>query len=381
MKKVFLSLICLIAIFTLCCGFSLKAAEIGKEYTTTDEDGTYYLTLVDETVANFKVVEAETGMTIEVNGVYKYDEENPNIISLYLVKETENGETVHDYVNDFEIKEDGTFEILEDETTPEEPSFPCQVIIKETNYGELIVDVYEGNVGDIVTITPKTYAFCKLNSISVNGIELLPNEDGVYQFALVEGENTIKGDFAINQEDMKVIAGLINDAKRGNWEDIFTIERLFDIISWVITALFSTGFLVTLVKLKNVKAQTSDDVVTVTNDTVEKAVEKCVEKMIAPLLQQFLSRSITTEEISKVLARCMVLAQENTAEARLAIISELTKLQTSDSDLAIQVQKVIAEEVSKSKEVQQQKVQAIEELKKANENITVKKENNSEGRI
>lgn len=352
---------------TLFCGFSLKAAEIGKEYTNIDEDGTYTITIVDELKVNLHAVSSEGD---EVDLTCTYEDYEENVIAVYI------GSQLFTYAK---LNEDGTWE--EYEIIEQPIIYPCQVVIKDTNYGELKVDVLEGEIGEIVTITPKAYTFCVLNSISVNGVELLPNEEGLYQFALVEGENILQSSFSINEEDMELIAGLINDAKKGNWEDIFTIDRMFDIISWVITILFSTGFLVTLVKLKNVKAKTSDDVVTVTNNTVEKAVEKTVEKLIAPLLQEFLSRSISTEEISKVLARCMTLAQENTPEARLAIIAELTKLQTSDADLAIQVKNVIAREVENSKKVHEQKLQAIEELKKSNEELKIEKEDNSEGRI
>lgn len=372
MKKIILSLICLISIFAVSCGFSLKAAEIGKTYTTSDEDGTYSLTIIDETKIKFVAVETSTGDNVEFSGTYKENEENPSIIDVYLAGQ---------FFDTLELNdENGTFDSYE-EPSYEEQEYPCHVVIKETNYGELDIDIYEGGIGQIVTVTPKVYTFCKLDNITINGVELIPNEDGIYQFALVEGENVLQGNFSINKEDMELIAGLINDAKKGNWEDIFTIERLFDIISWVITALFSTGFLVTLVKLKNVKAQTSNDVVATTGETINAAIDKYLDEKFAPLLLRIENRSISTEEIAKVLARCMTLAQENTSEARLAIVAELTKLQTSSVDLAKQVQGIIADEVAKSKEVHEKKIQAIEELKKANDNITTEKTNNSEGRI
>ena len=371
MKKIILSLIVLIGLFVVGCGFSLKAAEIEKEYVLTDEDGTYKIVLIDESkVSIFAESSEEIGITFDA--VLDYELIDENIIYVEALKT---------YI---ELKEDGSWDYWDEpESEPEPIIYPCQVIVNESDYGELKIDVLEGEIGEIVTITPKAYTFCVLNSISVNGVELLPNEDGKYQFALVEGENILQGSFSINKEDMELIAGLINDAKKGNWEDIFTIERLFDVISWVITALFSTGFLVTLVKLKNVKAQTSNDVVATTDSTINTAIDKYLDEKFAPLLLRIENRSISTEEIAKVLARCMTLAQENTSEARLAIVAELTKLQTSSVDLAKQVQGIIADEVAKSKEVHEKKLQAIEELKKANEKITSnkKQENNSEGRI
>lgn len=368
MRKFIFGLFVLIGILFITIGaISLNAAEIGAEYVLTDEDGTYKIVLIDESkVSIFAESSEEIGITFDA--VLDYELIDENIIYI---------EALDSYI---EFKEDGSWDYW-DEPEPEPIIYPCQVVIKDTNYGEIIVNIEEGEIGEIVTITPKSYAFCVLVNITVNGVELLPNEDGEYKFALVEGENVVRANFAINQQDMEVIAGLINSAKKGNFEDLFAIENLFNLGSWIITILFSSGFLVTLVKLKKVKAETTNDVVTTTDDTVKKSVEKYIKEAMEPILLEIKNSSLNSEEISKVLARCMVLAQENTAESRLAIINELTKLQTSSKDLAVKVQAVIADEVSKSQKIYEEKLKAIENLKKSNKELKIEKENSSEGRI
>ena len=56
--------------------------------------------------------------------------------------------------------------------------------------------------------------------------------------------------FEINQEDMAILAENINSYKKGNFEDIFSMNNIFNLIEWTLTTLFSAGFLVVLLKNK-----------------------------------------------------------------------------------------------------------------------------------
>jgi hypothetical protein len=78
-----------------------------------------------------------------------------------------------------------------------------------------------------------------------------------------------------------------------------------------------------------------------------------------------------TSETCKTLARCFILAQEDTPEARLAIIQELTKLQTTEQELTEQVKAIIQQEVSKNQKIIEEQQQALTELKEANDAIEV----------
>ena len=102
-----------------------------------------------------------------------------------------------------------------------------------------------------------------------------------------------------------------------------------------------------------------------------KVVKEFLSKSFGPAMDRINEKLLHTEEVCKVLARCMILAQENTPEARLAIIQELTSIQKSESDLAAQVEQLINEAIEKNKAAESQKMQQIAELEEANNSIEV----------
>lgn len=276
-------------------------------------------------------------------------------------------------------------EAPEIEEEPTEVEYPSFVVISNTMYGDLMVDVTEGNVGDVVTIYAKPYTLCKLVSISVNGTQLVADEEGNFHFTLIEGENIIDAKFEIDQEQIRFVAGLIEDAKDGNWSKFFSVKNLFTIISWLITAGSTAGLCITFIKSKKIKSDTVKNVVQTVNEAVDsneaKVLKEFLTKSFGPTMDKINEKLYHTEEVCKVLARCMILAQENTPEARLAIIQELTSIQKSESDLAAQVKQLINEAIEKDKAIENQKMQQIAELEEANnsiEAVELETDNNSE---
>lgn len=259
------------------------------------------------------------------------------------------------------------------EEEPEEVVYPSKVVISNTNYGDVLVDIEEGNVGDIVTIYAKPYTLCKLVSVSVNGTQLVADENGNYSFALVEGENIINAQFEIDQEQIKFVAGLIESAKEGDWTSFFSVKNLFTIISWVITAGSAAGFCITLIKSKKIKSGTVTDVAKAVNNAIDSNEAKIIKEFLngtfGPAMEKINSQLTHTEDVVKVLARCMILAQEGTPEARLAIIQELTNIQKTESDLAQQVKALIDEAILKEKALEEKKKSEIAELEEANNSI------------
>lgn len=283
--------------------------------------------------------------------------------------------------------------VVETPETPEVPDviYPCTVKINEMSYGDLIVDITEGNVGDIVTVYAKPYTFCRLISISVNGVDLICGEDGNYKFALVNGENVLNAVFEIDTEQMAVIAQLLADAKDGNWEAIFTIENLLNLIGWVITALSTSGLGIMLLKSKKIKTQTTTDVTSkvekVIEDKTAESINKFLNDTFGPLMDKTAEKISGIDAVCKTLARCFILSQENTPESRLAIIEELTKLQKTEKELTEEVKRIINQEVLKNTDIQNQKRKAIAELEEVNNAITeaktttdTKSNSSSEGR-
>ena len=169
---------------------------------------------------------------------------------------------------------------------------------------------------------------------------------------------------------MQIIVDMLNNAEQGNWEDIFSLHNLINLISWGISLLVGSGLLLTLVKCKKIEAKTTEQVSAASQESAKAAINEYFETVIVPVLEKQAAKLESSNNAIYTMARCMTLAQENTESSRLAIVDELTKLVVTDTNLATQVKTIIAEQVSQLKQVEEEKKISIEELEEANEKIT-----------
>lgn len=330
-----------------------------KTYVYNASDGTATFTLISETECVIKLeandmepLEKTVEYTLE-NGIFTvYNEDTSEIVA-------------------FTINEDGTLtEYLPEATTP------CNVELNVNNlsYGDIITDIESGNVGDIVTVKVTPNFLCKVVSVSANGTQLVKNEAGYYTFALVEGQNIISAEFAVDNEELTYLVEQFANAKAGNWEAIFSVENLLTFISWAISLVLSSGFFITLIKNRKVKVKTQDEIsatVKAANaESIINTVNEVLEKVLSKTLGKYLEKTDSLDESVKVLVKCFCLSQENTPEARLAIMEELTKLNQTQKDLTAQIKQIINEEIAKNKEIANSKHKTLEDLKAANEKIT-----------
>ena len=252
-------------------------------------------------------------------------------------------------------------------------TYSSTVTIASQKGGEIIVDILEGNAGDKATAHVSPYVLYKIESVTVNGVNLTANEEGNYEFLLVEGENIISATFVVDNEELGAIANLLADAKDGEWEEILTLSNLITLVYWLITTVFTSGYFVTLLKSKKIKAKTTEEITalveTIVSSKLGDGVKSFLQDTILPLFEQYNVKINYTEETCKVLARCFALSQENTPEARLAIINELTKFKTAEKDLNEEVTKIINEQIAKNEEEKAQLNKTIAELKEANEKV------------
>lgn len=252
----------------------------------------------------------------------------------------------------------------------ESDEYACKVVLQPCQYGDMLADKEGGNVGDIVTLIAKPYSLFGVESVMVNGVALTQNEDGNYNFTLVEGENVVVATFKVNQEEISYILGLIEKAKDGDWEDIFSLKNLFTIISWVISLFTAGGLCVTLLKKQKIKAKTAEEISAaveeVTKGETSKAVNAFMEKILGPSFDMFGEKLKEINEMCASMARCMVLAQENTPEARLAIIQELSKTNEKAQDLAEEVKKIVHDEMSATEKEKQEKIDTLKDLEEKN---------------
>ena len=270
----------------------------------------------------------------------------------------------------------------------ESDEYACKVVLQPCQYGDMLADKEGGNVGDVVTLIAKPYSLFGVESVTVNGVALTQNEDGNYNFTLVEGENVVVATFKVNQEEISYILGLIEKAKDGNWEDIFSLKNLFTIISWVISLFTAGGLCVTLLKKQKIKAKTAEEISAaveeVTKVETSKAVNAFMEKILGPSFDMFSEKLKEINEMCASMARCMVLAQENTPEARLAIIQELSKTNEKAQDLAEEVKKIVHDEMSATEKEKQEKIDTLKDLEEKNNalgsNPITETQKSSEGR-
>lgn len=379
MKKIYLFLIVLLTFFSF--GFTrVYASDVSvdeiidndKVYVTTDDSGTFTLTLKEDGTFTMEAVNGEETM-MSISGTYV---ENGRYYDLYVGGDFLTAVWTNDETKDWDIH------TYKKEEVEEEVVYPCSVKVVDSAYGEIIYDIYEGNVGDIVTLTAKPYAFCKVVEVKVNDVVITPNEDGDYQFALVEGENNVTSVFAISQEDMSILAENINNYKKGNLEDIFTMENIRNLVGWVISLFSSVGLMVAVLKSKKIKAQTGDEISISVNEKVVKKVEDIVVETFKPMIQTFNNAILSIEKCVTSLNRCMILAQENTPESRLAILDELTIIKGETKELVEEAKNVIKEQINVEKEHKEEKIKAIQELEEKNNSILVKNEESEiKGRI
>lgn len=338
-------------------------------YTYEDEQGTLTITTKSESECEVVIVMGEE--TLTYTALYVVQE---NLLSI-VNKDT--GETMK-----FEIGEENKItEYVEPEII-----YPCNVTINVNNikYGDVIADIEGGEIGDIVTLRVAPNILCTVESVYVNDVQLVANEYGYYTFALVEGENIVSATFVVDNEQLTFWADQIGNAKNGNWDQIFSVDNLFNLISWAISIILSSGFFVTLIKNKKVKSRTTEEVAIevkkANTQSIHETLAPVIEKLFGDTFTKYLEKTDSLEETMKVLARCFCLSQEGTPESRLAIIQELTKLNSNQGDLTEQVKKMINAEIAKNNEAQNKKIQAIADLKKENESIeTIKTEKEGTG--
>lgn len=267
----------------------------------------------------------------------------------------------------------------------QEVQYPCKVVETIGTGGDVLFDKTEGNVGDIVTALVKANFLYSVNTVTINGKAVEIAKDGKYEFALVDGENTFTVDFVVNNEQLQEVVGLIEQAKENGIASLFTVNNLLTVITWVVMGLFSSGFFLTLIKNKKLKASTINQVQTAVtssvNTEVAKAINEFLEKTFKIVLNTITEKVDGTNECMKVICRCLVLAQNDTPENKLAIINELTNLNVDDEELTNKIRGIVKEEQAKQQAKIVARDKAIEELKQSNENLSVKEDLDNYGQL
>lgn len=221
----------------------------------------------------------------------------------------------------------------ETETIEEtETAKPCQVKFDKFEHGEISVSAEDGEIGDIVELKVKGDLLYKINSVKVNGTDLIESEteSGTYSFALVEGDNLIEVEFVVDEELCGALTEIVKEATEKDWTNLFTVENVLTIIKW----LFDGGILFAMIRYFIRDKKLADKVEKIVKDTLEgiipdttkNAVIANSKSAIEPIFKQILEDSTLVRQTMSIVVKSMILMQQGTPEAKIAILDEFEKL-------------------------------------------------------
>lgn len=237
-------------------------------------------------------------------------------------------------------------EVVEEEPVVEEV-FESTIVINETTHGTVLVDKEKGHVDEAVIIEVKADTFYLVEKVVVNGVELekIEGETNKYTFNLVEGENVIEVVFAVDNSLVENLSLIYEKVLHGDWTNFFTTENTFKIVFLAVLVGLLTTFIVYFYqykkKLAKLVAQTKKEVLDVAPTVTQNVIVNTTKEVLEPT---FAKISAYQEEIIRLIAaltKCTALIQENTPEAKRAVLDELSKLNVSDTKVIDEVKENI----------------------------------------
>ena len=368
MKKILVFLLCIVSLFSI--GIYNIYAEEGEETeeTTEVEENVYGQETEDGTKIKFifnkeektyvGIIITPDGEELTDTGVYEVIKNN-----VYLLYDSNN-----EARGKIKLNDDHTIEPYYD---------PCTVVIEANGYGEVMTDITSGEMGDICTIQASPSILCELVAITVNGTKIIANSNGLYQFALAEGENKVSAEFKISNEKIAEITSIMENVKNNGIDSLFTANNLIILIALVVEILLGSGFFITWIRSKRIKAKTAEDVTNVVKqvltDENKEAFVQLVKTLIGPSFEAINLDISTIKETINKLVQCMILAQENTPESRLAIAKFLTTNDERINELAEKVKNIINDEIETNKKEQEETKEILADLKATNDSLVEEK--------
>lgn len=261
----------------------------------------------------------------------------------------------------------------------------CKVVIEKNEHGTITTDKVEGDVGEIVAVTVKANLLYLIDSVSVNGTALVESETtkGEYTFALVSGENKIEAKFAIDKETLGVFTDMAKEASEKDWKNLFSLENVLTLIKWV----FDGGIILVMIRYfirdkklsKKLESTTKETIEKIIPDTTKECVIATVKDVITPIYTNLESEMSVVMSATSTFAKVLALAQQDTPEAKAAIINELSNLKISDkasiAEIKLFIEKAIADAIMAKEETKK----ALDEISKSSEAILEEEKPNSEG--
>lgn len=246
---------------------------------------------------------------------------------------------------------------------------PCFVTIDMPKHGSIETDIKDGEVGDVVTVTVKHDLLYKINKVTVNDTTLIESEEtrGLFSFALKEGENKIAADITVDEELCGSLATIIQQATNKDWTNLFSVENVITIVKWVLDG----GILIAIIryyvkdkrlatKLEKAVKETTERIVP---EVTKQSVLENTKALIEPMFNQAVQDGAAARQLMSIMVKCMVLMQQNTPEAKIAILDEFDKLKgIADPDAIANVKKYIEDAVASHAKAYEETLAKIEEI-------------------
>lgn len=203
------------------------------------------------------------------------------------------------------------------------------------------------------------------------GADVPQNEDKTYSLKKPEAE----GAYDLEIYFTKTLVTNPVDLTNLNWASFFTVNNMMCIGSWAVIVI---GIITVYFVSRRYKYKGATDVQAIKNELVakidsaygeetSKAFSKLLDDVVGKVFVEINGRLAKVDNNSAIMLRCLLLMQENTPEARLAITELLTKLQTEADGKAEEVKALIESEMAKYKAESEAKKQAIEDAKELNQ--------------
>lgn len=259
--------------------------------------------------------------------------------------------------------------VMAEDEEPEEV-FECSVKIEAAEHGKVVADIKEGHVGDIVTLDVTPSVCYLIESVSVNDVVLVESEEtkGLFSFQLVAGENVVRSSFVVDEELLGTFSTMYQQATEKDWTNLFSVENVIVLVKWVLDG----GILLVMIryfirdKKLSVKVEKSvkDTITNIIPDVTKQTVVATVEATVQPIVTNLQSQMFQITDAMNVFSKVMALSQENTPQARAAILDVLSSLRLSDTATIDDVRKYINDAMESYKKTYLEVLKGIEDIKK-----------------
>ena len=202
------------------------------------------------------------------------------------------------------------------------------------------------------------------------GKEIAQNEDKTYTLKKPEA----KGEYDLEICFTRTAVTNPMDLTSLNWASFLTVENLMVVGSWVVIVI---GILVIFfwgqrqrkkgqTTLQEVKTSLQNQIENVYGTTVSKQLGDLFEVTVKKIFSSIDAKLSKIDDNNAILVRCLLLMQEDTPEARLAITECLTKLDASEDQLGAKVKELIEKEIEKYKKDELDRLEAIAKVQQSN---------------